>query len=347
VRSIFLNCRLLLATFFLREVRMTTRLALFDLIARNNMDASQASRLWRLAGLDGMPSGVPARIRLGLTMAGAGCTGLGLIFWVAANWSLLSRFGQFALLQTLVLAPCAGLAAYGRGRAALGLLALAATGGLFACFGQTYQTGADPWQLFAVWASLALPLACLARADTVWAAWALIVLVAIGLCEHAYTEYVSYYHPGQAAMAAAAGALGLTVFLRTIARRRLGAGQWAFGLAVLVTAVWITTDGVRSLTSSMPDYGYYLFSVAVGGLTAAALAHARPFDVFPSSTVALCLNILLVAGLANLLFKGSPRDWIVPLLILGLAAASLLAGSVKLIVGLTRADALQNEREAA
>lgn len=327
---------------------MTTRLALFDLIARNNMDASQASRLWRLAGFDGMPSGAPARIRLGLTIAGAGCMGLGLIFWVAANWALLSRFQQFALLQALVLAPCAGLAAYGRGRAALGLLALAATGGLFACFGQTYQTGADPWQLFAVWAALALPMACLARADAVWAAWALIALAGIGLCELAYTGYVSYYYqPGQAAMAAAGGALGLTIFLRTIARRRLGAGQWAFGLAVLVTAAWMTTDGVRSLTNHMPDYGYYLFSVAMAGLAAAALAHARPFDVFPASTVALCLNILLVAGLANLLFKGSPHDWIVPLLILGLAAAGLLAGSVKLIVGLTRADALHNGREVA
>ena len=42
--------------------------------------------------------------------------------------------------------------------ALLGLLALLGIGGLFAYFGQTHQTGADPWQLFALWAALVLPL---------------------------------------------------------------------------------------------------------------------------------------------------------------------------------------------
>ena len=44
-------------------------------------------------------------------------------------------------------------------RAPLALLVFLITGGLFASIGQTYQTGADPWQLFALWAALGLPLA--------------------------------------------------------------------------------------------------------------------------------------------------------------------------------------------
>ena len=40
----------------------------------------------------------------------------------------------------------------------MGLLAMLGMGALFAYFGQTYQTGADPWQLFALWAALSLPL---------------------------------------------------------------------------------------------------------------------------------------------------------------------------------------------
>jgi len=44
-------------------------------------------------------------------------------------------------------------------------------GGLFAYFRQTYQTGADAWQLFALWAALGLPL-CLGVGSVVpWAPW--------------------------------------------------------------------------------------------------------------------------------------------------------------------------------
>ena len=40
--------------------------------------------------------------------------------------------------------------------------------------GQTYQTGADPWQLFATWALLLLPLAALGRSPLLWTlAWLL------------------------------------------------------------------------------------------------------------------------------------------------------------------------------
>ena len=59
-------------------------------------------------------------------------------------------------------------------------------GALFAYFGQTYQTGADPWQLFALWAVLALPLCLGARSDVLWAPWALVVVTAISLWTHAH-----------------------------------------------------------------------------------------------------------------------------------------------------------------
>ena len=64
-------------------------------------------------------------------------------------------------------------------RAPLALLAFLGTGGLFAYFGQTYQTGADAWQLFALWGALALPLCLGARSDALWAPWALVVMTAI------------------------------------------------------------------------------------------------------------------------------------------------------------------------
>lgn len=335
---------------------MTTRLALLDLIARNNLDATQAARLWRLGGFDEMPPRALQRIPLGLTIAGAGCAGLGLIFWVAANWSLLSRFQQFTLLQLLVLAPCAVLAAYGRGHgrgrggAALGLLALVATGGLFAYFGQTYQTGADPWQLFAVWAALALPLACCARADTVWAAWALIALVGIALWEHAHAGYAWQARPEGAALKiiATAGAAGLTLALRTFGRRYLGVGDWAYRLALVLTASWVTILAILELGRAMPSAAYYWFGVLLAGGAGALIAHAKPFDIVAASVIALCLNVLLVAGLIKLLVDDAHgNSWIGALLIVGLIATGLLAGSVKLILRLSRADASPRQEEPA
>ena len=82
----------------------------------------------------------------GLAAASAGLTGFGLVLWIAANWDALGRTGQFTLLQAAVLGACALAWRLRAARPAAGLLALLGIGGLFAYFGQTYQTGADAWQ---------------------------------------------------------------------------------------------------------------------------------------------------------------------------------------------------------
>lgn len=91
----------------------------------------------------------------------------GLVTWVAANWENWGHVAKFALAQGAVLVSAA-LALLFRRRsggwghdlgvpAALTGLAAVATGGLLALIGQTYQTGADPWQLFALWTVLIIP----------------------------------------------------------------------------------------------------------------------------------------------------------------------------------------------
>jgi uncharacterized membrane protein len=105
----------------------------------------------------------------------------GLIFFGAANWSGMSTTARFALAQLAVVVP---VLLYWRwpdqriGRAALafGVLAI---GALLALFGQTYQTGADPWQLFAAWAVLALPWVWLGRSSLLWLAWLALLDLAV------------------------------------------------------------------------------------------------------------------------------------------------------------------------
>ncbi len=89
-----------------------------------------------------------------------------VIFFFAFNWDDLGRFAKFGLVEAAILA---GLLACWRldldgpaGKAVLLLLSLLA-GALLALTGPIYQTGADPFQLFAWWAVLILPWVLVGR----------------------------------------------------------------------------------------------------------------------------------------------------------------------------------------
>jgi uncharacterized membrane protein len=106
----------------------------------------------------------------------------GLVFFVAANWGEITVFGRFALLEA-ILASCAAVALWkppptfvGRGAV---FMAFIATGALLALFGQTYQTGADVYELFLTWALLGLPLAVAGSWGVTSAAWVLVLNVAL------------------------------------------------------------------------------------------------------------------------------------------------------------------------
>ncbi|KXI30068.1 DUF2157 domain-containing protein [Paraglaciecola hydrolytica] len=102
---------------------------------------------------------------------GALAIACGVIFFVAANWQDMSRLIKFVLLQLLVVAP---IIIYLRSKTHTLLSQISLTsafillGALMAYFGQTYQTGADPWQLFFNWALLGLPWVIISRFSPLW-----------------------------------------------------------------------------------------------------------------------------------------------------------------------------------
>ena len=115
-------------------------------------------------------------------LIGAGAlVGFGLTLWIAANWDAFGKFGRFGLIGAIVAVAGAVAIAGPRLRAPASLIGVMAVGGLLALFGQTYQSGADPWQLFALWAALTLPWALAARHDAVWCAWVVIAMTAVSL----------------------------------------------------------------------------------------------------------------------------------------------------------------------
>jgi uncharacterized membrane protein len=316
---------------------MNARLALHELAQQHRLDARATQSLLGAAGLDEEPEALDRWFWPAVAAVGAALVGLGIILWLAANWETLGRTGRFAVLQLTVLVGCAGAAWHMRLRAPLGLLSLLAIGGLFAYFGQTYQTGADPWQLFAVWAVLALPLCLGARSDLLWAPWALVTTTAISLWTYAHTAHAWRVEPqdlGTFAMAWAAAAL-LVLALGPLLSRWTGAGPWALRTAATLAVISITIGAIAALfhKSVAP---HYPLALALFAVAAALLAQRRAFEVFLLSAVALGLNALLMAGLARLMFEGGRGDTIGRLLVIGLVAAGLLAASVSGITRLAR-----------
>lgn len=120
---------------------------------------------------------------LALWLGVALCAAAAVCF-IAANWDAMGRFARLGVMEVALVA--ATLAAWRlglarpAGQAALAL-ATVLLGGLLAVVGQTYQTGADTWELFALWTALALPWTLAARNTAQWLGWALLLDLAVGL----------------------------------------------------------------------------------------------------------------------------------------------------------------------
>jgi uncharacterized membrane protein len=65
-------------------------------------------------------------------------------------------------------------------------------GALLALTGQTYQTGADPWQLFTIWALLIFPLAIIGRTSSLWLLWLCLLNLSIYLYLHTFRGMFSF-----------------------------------------------------------------------------------------------------------------------------------------------------------
>lgn len=316
---------------------MNPRIALYGLAHRHRLDARDTRALLHAAGLDDEPAGLAQRLWPAIAVLAAALGGLGVILWLAANWDTLGRFGRFALLQGAVLLCCVGAAARPGWRQPFGLLALLCTGGLLAYFGQTYQTGADPWQLFALWAALTLPLCLAVRSDVLWAPWALLTLTGVSLWTQAHTGHRWRVRPedlGTFAIAWALSAL-LVAALGPLGRRVTGAGVWAQRVAATLAVIGITLGGLGALFHSEVA-AHYPLAVILFALAAFVLARPPSFDVFVLSAFTLGLNTLLAAGLARWLFEHGRGDTTGTLLVIGLVAAGLLAASVSLVTRLAR-----------
>jgi uncharacterized membrane protein len=320
---------------------MDPRPALHQLAVQHTISPAAVARLHQLADLDPEPAHLNRTVPLGVAILGAALGGLGIVFWIAANWDSLGRMAKFSLLQSVVLILCGAALWLGRARMPLCIAALLAIGGLFAYFGQTYQTGADPWQLFALWAALTLPLCLGVRHDAVWTPWTLVAISAISLWIHAHAGNPWRAEPADVGIHLAGWSMVLLVIfaLSPVLRRHTGAGAWALRTALTFGVIVVMVTATIALFSGSGVVPHYWLGLAMMAGAAAAFCSPRLHDTFALSAVGLGLNVLVLGGMARWLFEGSRSDIILDLLLIGVLAAAALAATVKLILAQARKHA--------
>lgn len=160
------------------------RTEILDWIAQGRLRPENWATALRLAGTT--PDTRDWRKFLDQLMLWLGTTfcAVAVIFFFAYNWTEMGRFAKFGLVEILIVG---GLAMYCRleaerpaGKATL-LLATLLVGALLALVGQTYQTGADTYELFGVWASAVLVWVLIARLGALWLLWLALVNLAVYL----------------------------------------------------------------------------------------------------------------------------------------------------------------------
>ena len=142
---------------------------------------TQEVRRAGLAHLDGpRPWGLWIE-RLFLSL-GASLLLAAVLFFFAYNWQDLSKWFKFMLVEAALLSCLFGALLPLKSEAigqTLGVAASFLLGVLLALIGQTYQTGANAWTLFALWSALILPWVLLSRFSPQWALWLAVTNIAL------------------------------------------------------------------------------------------------------------------------------------------------------------------------
>jgi uncharacterized membrane protein len=227
------------------------------------------------------------------------------LFFLAYNWEAMHRFARLGLVVGVLVACCAGaLTARPLGvgwRAAL-FGACVATGAVLALVGQTYQTGADVWELFAAWAALMLPFAWLSRSTASWVLWLGVANLALmrALSQSVWWGFFDTLSNAQALLVIAA--LNLIVLLvfegaahRLIARPT----RWMHRLAALGVLAPLCAGAALGWWESEFRVVAATFSVVAG--VVAAIYHRMRRDL-PILALAVYGGIaVLAAGVVKLL----------------------------------------------
>lgn len=262
-----------------------------------------------------------------LLWMGTVLTGAGIIFFFAYNWQDLDRFAKFGLVEVLIVAALVFVWRLGVDRPAGKATLLAASllvGTLLALVGQTYQTGADPFELFTVWALAILPWVILGRFPALWMLWLVLVNLAVSLYYQAFhgllgmlfgpeTMLWTLFGLNTVALAAWEISAIKVAWLRERWAPRLIAT--ATGVMATMLVMWDILDEVHERTT--PGAAAWLAWLAI----VYAVYRRRIQDVYILAGAVLSVIVVVVTFLADYFEMDAFEFLFIGLLVIGLSAA--------------------------
>ena len=281
----------------------------------------------------------------------------GVIFFIAWNWSGMHPFSRMALVGFLVAVTGAVSAWRGPdteiGRALL-LACGICVGPLLAVFGQTYQTGAELWELFRVWTAVLFALAIVGRQAALWfVTWLsgnVFVMLWLGRSLGSPLEALGMFGLLPECLLALALALTAWEWAADKAKRK-GTGQswlcsrWLPRILFLDLTVRITFYLCRIILSPYRELDFFDIYFLPHGIVIPALAlgvavfswywyRKRTPDLFMFACLAVACVALIVTVLVKVEFAFEAEVW--ALLIWGLVIVGLTVGAANVLLALQR-----------
>ena len=254
------------------------------------------------------------------------------VFFIAYNWGEIGRFAKFAMVEGLIALAIA--AHWKMNTQAIGqkvslLVATILLGVLLALYGQTYQTGADSWQLFAVWALLMLPWAFIGRFAAIWILWVLLINLSLVLYQQTFGDVFDVV------FASGTGILWTTFVFNTLAlllweylanTRNWLAERWAIRLLAVSSGLPVTWLALHAIFDNEITYVWHglVWIIWLAGLYV-IYRQLKP-DLFMLAGGCLSGIVVLVAFLSrHMLSNGAPGSFLfLALLIIALGTGTAI-----------------------
>jgi uncharacterized membrane protein len=260
---------------------------------------------------------------------GASMIAAGAIFFVAFNWRELGRYAKFALIEIPIVIAVA--ACWWRGLdSTVGKSALIAaallTGALLALVGQTYQTGADTYELFAAWALAITAWVAVARLPALVLVWLAIVQLALLAYFSTFERIFGLaFRSLESVWLSFAFNTAALIAWEVLATAGIGwlRERWAIRVVAFVSGAAATTLAVWSAFKFSTAGPWPLVAYAAW-LAAAAWAYRwRTVDLFVLACAVLSVIIVTTVALAKLVLHGNDAGGFLLIGVVVIAGAAL------------------------
>lgn len=273
------------------------------------MRAADVERAFKIAGLTPGAAEWSRFLNALLLWMGVALAAAGVIFFFAYNWAGLPRFGKFGIAEGLLAAAVIAGWRLGVDRASGQAAVLGAsllTGALLALVGQTYQTGADTFELFAYWAALILPWVVAARFGALWLVWIILMNLAAALYFQARAWGllgVLFGTGGALWTLLGMNAIFLTAWEAGIALGVKWLERWGARVVGTLVGVTVTTMGVMVVLDSHDIAGWAMLAYLAWVAATYGYYRWRVFDVFMLSGWILSGIVVVTTLLVNSMIR--------------------------------------------